>query len=104
MPKCAFANVVLWNRYLQTFDFGRETSLNRKQMKVNDDSSFKVILAHQKPKPKPASASSDSSIGAENYNYLDTMGRSGGTVFWRFLLPEGKVRRPTATVVKFDSL
>ena len=30
LPDCAFANVVLWNRYLQSFDYTRNTvSLNR---------------------------------------------------------------------------
>merc|ERR1712187_139106 len=88
MPKCAFANVVLWNRYLQSFDYvTRQTSLNRKQMHIEPDGSFKIALAHQNP--------------GSNWNWLDTMGREGGTMFWRFLLPEGPVQTPLATVVKF---
>jgi hypothetical protein len=90
MPKCSFANVVLWNRYLQTFEYAsRKTSLNRAQMTIGADGSFKIILAHVDP-------------GLPNW--VDTMGRGGGTIFFRFLLPEGKVKRPVATVVKFDDL
>ena len=37
MPQCRFANVVLWNRYLQSFDYEHRTSsLNRKQLKLNE--------------------------------------------------------------------
>ena len=67
----------------------RQTSFNRKQMTIGDDGSFRMVLAHRDP-------------GLPNW--LDTMGRAGGTVFWRFLLPEGAVQRPEATVVKFDDL
>ena len=96
MPKCAFANVVLWNRYLQTYDYvDRQTSLNRVKMKTLGDSKegpYTIILSHQKP---------SNDIQAD---WLDTMGRNGGTVFWRFLLPNGDVVRPTAKVVKFKDL
>jgi hypothetical protein len=95
MPACAFANVVLWNRYLQTFDYvDRQTSLNRKQMRTIDgqDQEYAIVLSHTDP-GRPS-----------EYDWLDTMGRSGGTVFWRFLLPEGNVTKPQATVVKLSSL
>lgn len=78
---------------MQTFDYiDRRTSMNRKQMVVNKDGSFEIVLSHANPG------------SAKHPNWLDTMGRQGGTVFWRFLLPEGDVLRPTATVVKFTSL
>ena len=95
MPDCAFANVVLWNRYLQTFDYiDRQTSLNRKQMRtINaNDNDYTIVLSHVNP-GKP-----------HLYDWLDTMGRNGGTVFWRFLLPKGDVARPEAKVVKISEL
>jgi hypothetical protein len=96
MPECAFANVVLWNRYLQTFNYiERQTSLNRVKMTSIKDGrvgAFKIVLSHQQP---------DVSKG---YDWLDTMGRNGGTIFWRFLLPVGDVQRPTTRVVKFHDL
>ena len=95
MPDCAFANVVLWNRYLQTFDYvGRQTSLNRKQMRSigEEDREYAILLSHKDP-GRP-----------DEYDWLDTMGRSGGTVFWRFLLPDGSVATPEAKVVKLDEI
>jgi hypothetical protein len=98
MPACAFANVVLWNRYLQTFDYvDRQTSLNRKQMRTisgdgEGDQEYAIVLSHTDP-GRPS-----------EYDWLDTMGRSGGTVFWRFLLPKGDVTAPQAKVVKLAEL
>jgi hypothetical protein len=76
-PKCRFSNVVLWNRYLQTLDYAhRTTSLNRKQVQLESDGSFKVVLAGSDP-------------GVPNW--LDTEGRPFGMMFWRFLLPEEEI-------------
>ena len=38
------------------------------------------------------------------YDWLDTMKKNGGTIFFRFLLPDGVVVRPKATVVKFHEI
>ncbi len=76
-PKCRFANVVLFNRFLQTFDYEtRNISLNRAQTKLQEDGSFEMILAHRDP-GRP--------------NWLDTEGRPFGIMFWRFQLPEGDI-------------
>lgn len=81
-PKCRFANVVLFNRFLQTFDYEtRNISLNRAQTKLQDDGSFEMILAHKDP-GRP--------------NWLDTEGRPYGIMFWRFQLPDGDIE-PLAT-------
>ena len=37
-------------------------------------------------------------------NWLDTMGRPSGSVYWRFILPEGPVERPETRVVAIDTL
>ena len=89
-PKCRFANVVLWNRFLQTFDYRyRTVSRNRKQTELEADGSFKMILAHADP-------------GLPNW--LDTEGRMIGLIFWRFQLPEEEIEPLTTEVVSFSSL
>ena len=89
-PDCRCANVVLWNRHMQTFDYvNRRVSLNRKQTVEQDDGSLRVIVAPSDP---------------GHPNWLDTEGRSLGLVFWRFMLPEGEIETPTAEVVSLDSL
>jgi hypothetical protein len=89
-PDCRFANVVLWNRQMQTFDYtSRPTSRNRAQTELEGDGSFRMIVAHQDP-------------GVANW--LDTEGRPFGMVFWRFFLPEGPIETPRAEVVAFADL
>jgi len=89
-PECRFANVCLWNRFQQTFDYiSHSASFNRVQTKLESDGSFKMIIAHQDP-------------GLPNW--LDTQGQMFGLVFWRFFLVEGEVESLEAQVVKFDEL
>lgn len=89
-PECRCANVTLWNRQLQTFDYLRGTvSLNRAQTVLDDDGSFRAVIAHRDP-------------GVPNW--ISTEGRPFGLVFWRFLLPEGPIETPMAEVVPVDSL
>jgi len=89
-PACRFANVVLWNRYLQTYDYmHRQVSLNRTQTELEDDGRYRIVLAARDP-------------GVPNW--LDTQGRPSGSVYWRFILPEGEVDRPATKVVKIDAL
>jgi hypothetical protein len=89
-PVCRCANVSLWNRHLQTYDYAhRRVSLNRAQTVCDDDGGFRVVLAHEDP-------------GVPNW--LDTEGRPFGMVFWRYFLPEGDIETPQAKVVKFSDL
>ena len=89
-PECRFANVVLWNRYMQTVDYAnRRCSLNRKQMELQDDGSFRVVVAHRDP-------------GVPNW--LDGEGRDELTMFWRFLLVEEDVESLQTKLVKVDDL
>ena len=89
-PRCKFANVVLWNRYLQSFDYNnRNISLNRKQTKLEPDGRFKMVISHRNP-------------GIPNW--IDTEGRPSGIVYWRFLLPEGEIETPQTEVVEVASL
>lgn len=89
-PACRCANVSLWNRQLQTFDYLRNrVSLNRAQAAVGPDGAVRIVIAHRDP-------------GVPNW--LSTEGRAFGLVFWRFMLPEGPIDTPTAEVVPVDSL
>jgi hypothetical protein len=76
-PDCRFSNIVLFNRFLQTFDYEeRGISLNRAQTELEEDGSFEMIVAHKDP-GRP--------------NWLNTEGRPYGIMFWRFQLPEGDI-------------
>ena len=89
-PTCCFANVCLWNRFQQTFDYrNRQVSLNRTQTELESDGSFRIVLAHQDPGCK---------------NWIETEGRNLGLVFWRFMLAEGEIAAPQGEVVKFADL
>ena len=89
-PKCRFANICLWNRFQQTFDYvNRSSSLNRSQTRLEPDGSFKIILANEDP-------------GLPNW--IDTENNLFGMVFWRFFLVEGDVEKPMASVVKLADL
>ncbi|MCB0994801.1 MAG: DUF1214 domain-containing protein [Acidimicrobiales bacterium] len=89
-PNCVFANVCLWNRWSQMYDYvNRQVSRNRANTTLEADGSFRMILAHEDP-------------GLPNW--IDTEGRTLGTVFWRFFLPEGDIETPKAEVVKFAEL
>lgn len=89
-PECRFANVCLWNRFSQMYDYvNRQVSRNRANTTLEPDGSFRMILAHEDP-------------GLPNW--LDTEGRTSGTMFWRYFLPEGDIVTPQATVVKFAQL
>ena len=87
-PDCRCANVSLWNRHMQTYDFSnRSVSLNRRQTQLEPDGRFRMILSHQDP-------------GVPNW--LDTEGRPFGLVFWRFMLPEGSIEPISSQVVPFE--
>ena len=87
---CRCANVCLWNRHMQTYDYlNRQVSLNRRQTQLEPDGSFRMVIAHEDP-------------GVPNW--LDTEGRPFGLVFWRFMLPESEIETPQAKVVSLAKL
>ncbi len=89
-PRCRYANVCLWTRFLQTYDYvNRRSSLNRKQTVLGKDGSFQVVIASRDP-------------GVPNW--LDTEGRPVGIVYWRYMLAEGKIETPQAKVVPLHTL
>jgi hypothetical protein len=89
-PDCRCANVSLWNRQMQTYDYLRgPVSLTRAQTRLDGDGSFRIVLAHTDP-------------GVPNW--LSTEGRPFGLVFWRFMLPEGPIATPAAEVLPVSSV
>ncbi len=89
-PLCRFANVVLWNHRLQTPPYRyRRVSLNRRQTIVDDDGTFSMVVAHRDP-------------GVPNW--LDAAGMESGMIFWRFLLPQGKLPPIESEVVRVSDL
>ena len=90
IPKCRFANVMLWNKHMQTFEYlFRRSSLNTEQIAFEPDGSYEIAIAHEDP-------------GVANW--LDTGGHRSGTIFWRYLLPETDPTIATCEVVPVDSL
>jgi len=89
-PECVFANVSLWNRYLQTYEYvHRPGGRNRANTTLELDGSYRIVIAHEDP-------------GVPNW--IDTGGRPFGMVFWRFFMPEGEVEKPETEVVKVGDL
>ncbi len=89
-PQCRYANVCLWNRHLQTFDYAsRSISLNRAQTVADADGRFTAVISHTDPGTP---------------NWLDTEARPFGIVYWRFMLPEGEMETPQAEVIPSSEL
>jgi hypothetical protein len=89
-PRCRFANVVLWNRFLQSYAYSSRTiSRNRAQTRLEPDGRYRIAIAARDP-------------GVPNW--IDTEGRPSGVVYWRFLLPEGEIETPRARVVPVSEL
>jgi hypothetical protein len=89
-PKCAFASVALWNRFMQTYDYQNfQVSLNRKQTKLESDGSFRMIVAHE-----------DTGVP----NWINTVGAPFGMIYVRFALPEEAPQPLVTKVVALASL
>ena len=63
--------------------------MNRAQTRLEPDGSWRMVVAHRDP-------------GVANW--LDAAGRTHGTLYWRFLLPEEPVPTPRTELVDADSL
>jgi hypothetical protein len=84
-PTCRFANLVLWNRFMQTFDYTRRRiSCNRNQLHYEDDGSFRILVAHRDP---------------GHPNWLATEGRASGLMYWRYLYPSEAPATPRTRVI-----
>jgi hypothetical protein len=81
VPTCRFANVVLWNRFLQTFDYSAYDHFPvfhtlETPPKGEDYAPFFIVLSRRRPKGYTAT-------------WLFNENRPMGTIFFRFLLPQG---------------
>ena len=84
-PDCRCANVNLWTRHMQTFDYVNHTvALSRGEAQANEDGTVTVVISETDP-------------GVPNW--LTTEGRQFGLVFWRFMLPVGEIETPRASVM-----
>jgi hypothetical protein len=89
-PLCAFGNLCIWNRFMQTLDYtNRPVSRNRANTTLEPDGSFRIVVAHKDP-------------GVPNW--IDTEGRPAGSLFWRFFLPEGPIETPQCSVMKLSEV
>jgi len=90
LPVCAFANVMLWNRHMQTLEYRhRQSSLNMSQVQLEPDGSYRIVIAHRDPGVR---------------NWLDCEGHRSGTIFWRFLLPETDPARTACEVMPIEQV
>lgn len=89
-PECRSANLVLWNRFMQTYDYvNHQVWHNRAHTTLETDGSFKLILSHKDP-------------GLPNW--VSTQGEAFGLAFWRFMMVEGEVDTPVAELVELTDL
>ena len=80
-PACCY-----WGVQLESREFlYRPLCLNHSQVKLEADGSFRIVVAHRDPGMP---------------NLLDTSGHGEGGVVFRWLLPEGEIKRPTFYVEK----
>jgi hypothetical protein len=90
LPEGVFSNVVLWNEMGHTEDYrDRTVSLNARQMALDADRRFRIVVAHADP-------------GVANW--LDTAGRGSGTIYWRHMLPAEEIEPVRTRVVPFAAL
>lgn len=90
LPDCFFANVVLWNRFMQTDNYLHNTiSLNRRQMKLVSNDKYRIVVSAEDPRTD---------------NWLNTCGRTSGYIHWRWLLAEGAVERPRTRIMPVSAV
>src|SRR5581483_2670023 len=78
--------VQLWNRYMQSLDYRHHrVSLNREQVALEPDGSFRVVVAQRDP-------------GVPNW--IETAGHREGLVFCRWLQADTLPEQATATVMR----
>ena len=88
LPPGTFANVMLWNKHMQTLEYRHRTSsVNAAQLHPGDDGRYRIVISQKDPGVR---------------DWLDTGGHRQGTIFWRFLLPEEDPPKPECVVMSVD--
>ena len=82
--QCAFWNLVLWNRFLQTYDYRYErVTINGGQVQYEPDGSWKIAIAARDP----------------GYaNWLSTAGHPRGVIWFRWFLADEVPAKPKVRV------
>jgi len=89
-PPCTYWGVQLWNRYMQSLDYRyRRVSVNGMQATLEQDGSFRVVIAHRDPGMP---------------NWLDASGHREGLFFCRWLQADQLPAQPTCTLVQVADL
>jgi hypothetical protein len=90
LPRCVFANVMLWNRHMQTLEYrDRTSSVNGAQLTLGEGGTYRIVISEKDP-------------GVPDW--LDTGGHPQGTIFWRFLLPDEDPAKPECVVMPVDQV
>ena len=85
VPKARYFSLTLYNAWMESLDYQRHrVCLNSEQMKLDDDGTFEVCLAHRDP---------------GHPNWLDVADHGAGYLLARALLAEEPVPEPTIEVL-----
>lgn len=85
-PRCAYWGMMLWNPFLQTFDYRYERiGINFRQVRYEDDGSWRITVAGRDP---------------HRPNWVSTAGHPRGRIWFRWFLAEETPAQPVARVVK----
>ena len=87
-PQCAYWGVMLWNPFMQTFDYRYERiGINSQQTVYEPDGSWRLVVAPRDP-GQP--------------NWLSTAGHRRGVLFFRWFLAEEMPATPVAHVERAE--
>jgi hypothetical protein len=83
-PECAYWGVMLWNPFMQTFDYRyQRIGINGEQAVYEPDGSWKIVIAANDP---------------GHPNWLSTAGHHKGVIFFRWFLAADTPPTPVASV------
>lgn len=83
-PQCAYWGMMLWNPFMQTFDYRYERiGINHGQVKYEADGSWRIVVAAHDP-------------GLPNW--VSTAGHRHGRIWFRWFLAEATPEQPVARV------
>lgn len=83
-PECAYWGAMLWNPFMQTFDYRYERiGINGEQATYEPDGSWKLVISARDP---------------GHPNWLSTAGHRQGVIFFRWFLAQDTPRTPVANV------
>ncbi len=85
-PECAYWGIMLWNPFMQTFDYRYERiGINGKQVRYEADGSWRIVIAARDP-GQP--------------NWVSTAGHNRGRIWFRWFLAAETPQQPVARVIR----